>query len=53
VFIVAKTAIIGLDALKKDPRGNAHLLRIEEVKQIPLLESTEVGESPGAILEAR
>jgi hypothetical protein len=35
------------------PRGNAHLLRIAEVKQIPLLESTEVEESPGAILEAR
>jgi hypothetical protein len=44
VFIVAKTAMIGLDALKKTSR-NTQLLHIEEVKQIPLPESTEVEES--------
>jgi hypothetical protein len=42
VFIVAKTAMIGRDTLKKTSE-NAHLLDREEVKQIPLPESTKVG----------
>ena len=44
MFIVAKTAMIGLDALKKTSKST-HLLHIEEVKQIPLPESTEVEKS--------
>jgi hypothetical protein len=42
VFIVAKTAMIGRDTLKKN-LGKRSLIGYEEVKQIPLPESTKVG----------
>jgi len=43
VFIVANTATIGLDALKK-ASAKRHLRSDQEVKQIPLLEPNEIGQ---------